>query len=241
MLEFGGTNLSFYGKDWEQTINIIQRHPGRIIFLCDDPDLPFLWNLLPHENWSRWTVAVNAVNLDNTRNKLGIPPKANVIDLPFHGGMTPQPFTDGPIRQAIYYGRPNGRSRTLLPYLSSGLITVAGREKDWAELNPTLVTPPEQKDRAQFYRQYQACLAVYDQKHAITGWRTGRAYHALNAGIPVAAPVGNTALNWAWPLNGTHDLVTLLKASPESRKIAHARQLKNAYADLGPTYESLNL
>ena len=228
MLEFGGMNLSFFRKDWDRTIELIKSHPGRIIFITDDPDLTFVWNELPDEDYSRWTVAVNAVNLDECREVLKVPEAAAVVDWPFHLGMIPRDFVDGELKEAVYYGRPNGRSKLLAPYVTSGAIVVAGREKEWGA-SVSLIAPPEQKDRQEFYRHFRACLAVYDNKHLLTGWRTGRAYHALLAGIPVAAPAGNRGLAWAWELNGLYDLAALLRMPARSREMVWEQQLEAAY------------
>lgn len=239
MLEFGGNNLMFNRKAWEETFAIIKQHKGKIVFLNDDPDLPFLWKELPNEDWSRWTVAANAVNTHAVRARLGVPAKANVIDIPFHDVLPQREFHNGVNSTAIYYGRPNGRSKVLAPFLSSGIVTIAGKPEEWT--NETVVPAPEQKNRSDFYRQWRACLAIYDNKHADTGWRTGRAYHALLAGIPVAAPRFNAGLNWTYPANYPSDLGQLLIKSVDERREIHAQQVIDAKADITEAYTALGL
>jgi hypothetical protein len=58
---------------------------------------------------------------------------------------------------------------------------------------------------------------VFDGKHKDSGWRTGRAYHALYAGIPVCAPAGNAGLNWCFPANTAEDISKFAKLSVEQR------------------------
>lgn len=241
MLEFGGMNLMFNKKAWEETFAIIRAHKGKIVFLCDDPDLTFLWKEMPDEDWSRWTIAANATEVESVRLKLGVPAKAKVIDLPFHELLEQQPYSEGDKAVAVYYGRPNGRIRTLTPYLQSGMVTVAGRAEEWNDPSIQIVEAPAQKNRAEWYKQWRACFAMYDQKHALCGWRTGRAYHALLAGIPVVAPRGNPALSWAWQLDDTMNLRTFLRMEPQLRKDIHALQVEDAKADIEAALQELGL
>lgn len=239
MLEFGGNNLMFNKKAWEETFAIIKQHKGKIVFLNDDPDLPFLWKELPDEDWSRWTIAANAVNTDAVRKRLNVPTAAKVIDIPFHAVLRQREFADGINTTAIYYGRPNGRSKVLAPFLSSGIVTIAGKQEEWG--NEIVVPAPEQKNRSEFYRQWRACLAIYDGKHADTGWRTGRAYHALLAGIPVAAPRGNRGLAWAFPADYPNELAQLLRMDKNQREELHAQQVIAATGDIETAYIALGL
>jgi len=87
MLEFGGTNLQFYQKYWDKTVEMIKSHKGRVIFLNDDPDLPFLWELLPDEDWSRWTIAANATECNEVATILKCPIGTTTVDLPMASGM----------------------------------------------------------------------------------------------------------------------------------------------------------
>jgi hypothetical protein len=239
MLEFGGNNLMFNKKAWEETFVIIKQHKGKIVFLNDDPDLPFLWKELPNEDWSRWTIAANAVNTAEVRKRLGVPAKAKVIDIPFHEVLAQRDFADGINPTAIYYGRPNGRNKVLAPFLTSGIVTIAGKPEEWKDV--PVVPAPEQKNRSDFYRQWRACLAIYDGKHADTGWRTGRAYHALLAGIPVAAPRGNQGLAWTYPANYSHELVPLIRMSVDERRALHRQQITAASEDIETAYIALGL
>ena len=53
LIEFGGTNMQFYGDDIRQTMELLRRYNGMVLYLNDDPDLMLPWSLLPQENWSR--------------------------------------------------------------------------------------------------------------------------------------------------------------------------------------------
>jgi hypothetical protein len=239
LLEFGGANLLFNRKAWDETFVIIREHQGRIIFLCDDPDLPFLWKELPDEDWLRWTCAVNASQIEPTRLKLGIPAKATIVDTPFHALLEQQEFSDGTNPTAVYFGRPNGRMKSLMPFLQSGMVTIAGKKEEWKDDSLYIVPVPEQKERSDWYKRWRACFAMYDGKHAITGWRTGRAYHALLAGIPVAAPYGNPALDWVWRTDSPRDLGELLKQDAQTRKAIHEQQVQASKLDF--PFEALGL
>lgn len=229
MIEFGGINMRFYGDQWAETVRMIKAHLGPIVFLCDDPDLSFPWDLLSESQageWSRWTVVVNCKDTRAARFILKVPNNARVVDYPMHSGVTPLSpvsLTDMRVQKqrAVYIGRAIGRTKLLRHIMESEsgqYLTIAGRMEEWKGLirptqaieegnDPLFVDIPEQRDRALFYRSYKACLALYDQAHQMTGWRTGRAYHAVLAGTPVIAPVGNPALNkWTHPLQMAGDI-----------------------------------
>lgn len=219
MLEFGGTNLQFYQKYWDKTIEMIKAHKGRIIFLNDDPDLPFLWNLLPDEDWSRWTIAANATNCAEVAEILKCPTGSTTVDLPMASGMEFAEFHAGTIPKVVYIGRPNGRTKYFKEFTSSRNLQIAGKEAEWEDFESLEIWPnPQQRDRRKFYQQFHGCLAVYDDKHKKSGWRTGRAYHALYAGIPVCAPAGNNGLNWCYPTDNKEQLDKFALYPEELRK-----------------------
>lgn len=220
MLEFGGTNLQFYQKYWDKTVEMIKAHKGRVIFLNDDPDLPFLWELLPDEDWSRWTIAANATNCDEVAKILKCPIGSTTVDLPMASGMEFAEFHAGGIEKAVYIGRPNGRNKYFKEYVKSPELQVAGKEAEWDDYKEqiTVLENPQQRDRRKFYQQYNGCLAVYDDKHKNSGWRTGRAYHALYAGIPVCAPKGNNGLSWCFPIESAADISKFAKLPVELRQ-----------------------
>lgn len=224
-LEFGGTNLQFYGAAWQQTIKLIQQHRGKIVFLCDDPDLPFLWKLLPNENWSRWIIAANATNPKEVATILKCPVGCKVIDMPMSANVTFADYHEGQIAKAIYIGRPNGRGKYFNEFAKCEDLQIAGKAKEWiAYPNVHVKDNPQQKHRRHFYRQYQACLAVYDEKHKNCGWRTGRAYHALYAGIPVISPKGNDGLSWTYPIQNASDITNFIKMSALQKQEIWSKQ-----------------
>lgn len=207
IIEFGGNNLRFYEKDWLKTVEMIKCHQGQILFLIDDPDLSFLWHLLPEEDWTRWIIAANAVNPSEVRQILKVPTGAKVIDYPMMPDNNDLKFYAKENNKLIYVGRPNGRKKYFNDYTKCPDLQIAGQAKDWKDYEAIQLLPyPQQKHRKQFYQQFSGCLAISDNKHMRTGWRTGRAYHALNAGIPVCAPIGNAGLNWCSTITGLSDL-----------------------------------
>lgn len=219
MLEFGGTNLQFYQKYWDKTVEMINAHKGKIIFINDDPDLGFLWELLPNEDWNRWTVAANAVNSKEVGETLKCPVGVRVVDYPMDGGMEFAEFHSGIHKQVVYIGRPNGRAKIFKELTQSSNLTIAGKPEEWSDYpSIDVVKNPSQKDRREFYQNYAGCLAVYDGKHKSCGWRTGRAYHAVYAGIPVCAPEGNIGLSWCHPVNTASQLTDFANLSNETRE-----------------------
>jgi len=238
MLEFGGTNYNFYKKDWDETINIVKKFKGKIIFINDDPDLPFLWHLLDNEDWSRWTVAVNAINIDACKKVLRCPQKIKVIDLPMFIGLKFNDFNHNNSAEMIYIGRPNGRKKFFNEFLQCKQLKIAGKTKEWIGYQTILVDIPLQKNRIPFYRNYNSSLCVYDKKHALCHWRTGRAYHAIISGIPVCSVAGNYGLNWCYPVTTHQDLTDLINSSQEFRKNLWLKQ-KTFLEKIEYNYDSL--
>ena len=225
-LEFGGTNLQFYGNDWELTVKFIDRHKGFVWFVCDDPDLSFLWNLMPDENWDRWTILANAVNADATLKALKAPEGVGFMHVAMDKYMEADTFSPGFIPKVVYIGRNQGRTEYFKEYTKSPYLRIAGKPTEWEDYpNLTLVDVPLQKDRRRFYRNYYGCLAIYDKKHKETGWHTGRAYHALYAGIPVLVPPGNDGLAWGYPVNNYIDIEKFILLSAEEREVIWQNQL----------------
>ena len=218
VLEFGGTNQQFYGDYWLKTIEIVKKHKGRIIFINDDPDLPFLWKLLPDEDWSRWTLAVNAANSLKAKEILKTPKAVKAVDYPMNSGMPFAEFYEGKIPKAVYIGRASGRKDYFKEFLKSDKLDIAGKEAEWIGFDCNVIPNPQQRLRRAFYAQYRACLAVFDDKHKDSGWRTGRAYHALYAGIPVIAPEGNAGLFWCAKVKQAQDIDVFVNQPKEVRK-----------------------
>jgi hypothetical protein len=186
--------------------------------LNDDPDLPFLWELLPDEDWSRWTIAANAVNCAEVAKILKCPTLSTTVDLPMASGMEFAEFHAGGIEKVVYIGRPSGRAKYFKEFTQSPELQVAGKPTEWTDFPEVEVAEnPQQRDRRKFYQTYNGCLAVFDGKHKESGWRTGRAYHALYAGIPVCAPSGNAGLNWCFPANTADDISKFAKYTVEQR------------------------
>lgn len=225
-LEFGGTNLQFYGNDWELTTKYVHDHSGFVWFVCDDPDLSFLWNLMPDEDWERWTILANAVNADATLQALKAPEGVGFMHVAMDKYMEADSFSPGTIDKVVYIGRNQGRSAHFKNFGKSPYLQIAGKAKEWEDYPLlSLVDVPQQKDRRKFYRDYYGCLAIYDKKHKETGWHTGRAYHALYAGIPVLVPPGNDGLSWGYAVNDYTDLEKFVNLSVEERQAIWQKQL----------------
>jgi hypothetical protein len=225
-LEFGGTNLQFYGNDWELTTKYVDFHKGPVWFLCDDPDLSFLWNLTPNEDWNRWTILANAVNAEATLQALKAPDGVKFEHIPMDKYMEADSFNAGSIPKVVYIGRNQGRSAYFKTFGNSPYLRIAGKAKEWEDYPEiTIVDVPQQKNRRKFYRDYYGCLAIYDKKHKETGWHTGRAYHALYAGIPVLAPPGNSGLDWCYPVSDCSDIEKFIDLSVEERQAIWQNQL----------------
>jgi hypothetical protein len=224
--EFGGTNLQFYGKDWEVTLDYLKKHSGFVWFVCDDPDLSFLWNMVENEDWERWTILANAVNADATLQALKAPEGVGFMHVAMDKYMEADSFSTGTIKKVVYIGRNQGRSAYFKNFGKSAYLQIAGKPKEWEDYpDLTLVDVPQQKDRRKFYRDYYGCLAIYDKKHKETGWHTGRAYHALYAGIPVLVPPGNDGLSWGYAVNDYTDLEKFVNLSVEERQAIWQKQL----------------
>ena len=225
-LEFGGTNLQFYGKDWQITVDYVKKFTGVVWFICDDPDLPFLWNLIPNENWERWTVLANAVNSDATLRALKAPSGVKFMHVAMDKYMEASSFFSGSINKVVYIGRNQGRSAQFKNFGKSPYLQIAGKAKEWEDYpNLTVVDIPQQKDRRKFYQNYYGCLSIFDKKHKETGWHTGRAYHALYAGIPVLVPPGNEGLSWGYTVNDPSDIEKFIHLTVDERRIIWQKQL----------------
>lgn len=183
MVEFGSSNERFNGADLTETMRIANAHKGLGIFLCDDPDLPFLWDRL--HDVSKWVAWTNARYPEPIGKQPAIVPS---LDFPFAAVLTPPPLQ--PNRAAasdelVYLGRPNGRAKSLRMVLSSGVpLRVYSKPADWDGFDVVVGEPPSQPKRRAWYASKGASLVLADAKHKRMGFRTGRAYHALLAGTP---------------------------------------------------------
>jgi len=200
VVEFAGLNMAWYGDDWRNAAELVRNHKGRVLFICDDPDLPLPVDMFAGEDWSRWMFAANAVNVDATAEHLHVPSGATAIDLPLVGEYRDR-LRVAPAyehRSLVYIGRNSGRSAVFKKLLPCEGLTIAGREAEWKSYGSVinLVDVPEQAQRAEFYRRYLGGYVVFDKVHQRLGWRTGRAYHAHAAGVPVWAADLNNGMPW---------------------------------------------
>lgn len=192
MIEFGSANTRFYGKDLEETQALAQKHMGQIIFICDDPDLPYLWQTVKNPSqWSCWYNAVKPPHLG------GQPFGVKSYDLPFSSLQAYSlPKSSYQNEKLVYIGRPGGRGETIRNLLvDQAPWRVFGKQAEWDAWGVMVRPAPDQPKRKEFYADQIGCLALADSKHKTTGWRTGRAYHAMLAGCPSLIEADHVCLN----------------------------------------------
>lgn len=180
-VEFGSANKSFYGDDLDETIKMVEQHMGQIVFLNDDPDLPYLWDTLKSsKNWSCWYNAYHGKPFGKQ------PADIKIFDMPFSSLQKENyPSKAYQADAMVYIGRPNGRAAIVKKLIASQTKwRVFGKQKEWDDYGLIAHTPPDQPNRQEFYSKQIGCLVLADKKHKEMGWRTGRAYHAFAAGCP---------------------------------------------------------
>lgn len=206
MIEFGSSNQSFYGADLVKTLEMTRKHKGKIIFLNDDPDLPFIWEgVKEFKNWSCW---YNAYKPEPFGHQPFVIP---CYDFPFSSLMNAlEPVDDYKKDALVYIGRPNGRTK-MVKYLlaNSAPWKVYGRKEEWEEFGIMTHQAPNQPQRAEFYQHSLGCVVLADAKHKKMGWRTGRAYHALMAGCPAVVEWDHTSLTAFHKFQDVSDLKAL--------------------------------
>lgn len=208
VFEFAGLNKVFFEKDLEETARIAREHSGICVFICDDPDLPFLWDVVSKTSRQRWFALYNA----KYPKKVSIgkqPDFVESLDLPLPlleagvaGFMKPQAYSLEQLqsKSLVYFGRPNGREKVLSSVLSTpGVgLRIFGKDADWVSIKEKygvrIHEPPTQDQRRLWYSQQLASVVLADEKHKRFGWRTGRASHALLAGCPAIVEKSHTAL-----------------------------------------------
>jgi len=232
LLEFSGNNLNFYEKDYNHTLKLIEKHNGKIIFVCDDPDLPFLWKLLKNEDFSRWDIWINAKNKEKAREILKIPDKCQVYDIPFHQFLKPTNQSNYKIKKIIYIGNNTGRKKIFQELINSPNLIISGREKEWQDYNVQITLMPDQKDRKQFYKLFFASLCVNDTKHLDSKWRTGRFYHGLYSGLPILTVKNYSSVN-GYEIENFKDLDNFTTISDEYRLKIWQKQIDYATQDKG--------
>jgi hypothetical protein len=235
MVEFGSSNRQFYAKDLDAIGATTVQHVGPIVFVCDDPDLPYVWSGIPADRLDRWTVWMNATR---PQAFAGMPTSMRVLDAPFASLLQPAAEVSRPgYDKLVYIGRTMGRDKVLkaLTREASEAFVACGRPAEWTRYAGTkLMDSPPQTERSAFYRRFLGSLVLADAKHKRLGWRTGRAYHALYAGCPAVVETDHDALPFA--RFGTpaelRSLVALWRRMPEVRQTAWETQLTLARADV---------
>lgn len=191
MIEFGSSNINFYGPALAETAKLFQQHQGPVVFLCDDPDLPFhAWGTDRRSNVFQWLNCTLPAPLKSPDWVINLDMPFSALQSPSRNALRPAQPGDG-IAQAVngelaYIGRPGGRTKAIKALLAEKIPFVAyANAKEWKGFDVEVRPAPAQVDRAAFYAEQLGCLALADSKHKRFGWRTGRAYHAALAGCPV--------------------------------------------------------
>lgn len=175
-VEFGSTNTQFYGEDIKKTIELVNHYKEnnkKVIFLCDDPEL------VP-KDVSEWATEmwVNA-----NENACSILWKLPCKSFYFHALIQKLPYSTNHNNKIIYWGGSSGgREDTLAKLQRIYDIEVFGKQKEYTKIK--VKEGPNQDKRMEFYSNFKFCLSLRDNKHIKLGWKTGRHYHAINAGIP---------------------------------------------------------
>jgi hypothetical protein len=203
MIEWSLTNWVFVREDIAETARYVQLHKGPIVFLCDDPEMlgscfdPRTVSLFAQKNYQRWTLWLDTpFTSAQLSSQLRYPRDAKVVDAPFAALLSPAAKVSVPsIQSIVYSGRgTGGREETLLELQKQLKVQVHGRTKEWKGLTP-VGDSPSQSTRANFYAQFVGGLVLADVQHKATGWRTGRAFHAIRAGIPVMVESAHKVLS----------------------------------------------
>lgn len=232
-IEFGSSNAQFYGDDLVETQRMVREHQGRIVYLCDDPDLPYVWKTAPVDD--RWSVWMNA---RRGQPFGGQPETIPIFDAPFASLLTEPLEEDIATGEGlpVYIGRPKGREKMFKALLDHGVgFDVAGREAEWKDFPVKVVPAPEQSARPAFYRTRMASLVLSDKKHKKMDWRTGRAYHALYAGTPALVEGEHAVLGETFtPFADPRSLEILFEVwrDPVTRFYAWKAQMERARKDL---------
>lgn len=208
MIEFGSANQQFYGEDLAGTLGMAARHKGRIIFINDDPDLPYLWKSVPIERQKRWVCWYNATQPQPFG---GQPAHLPMRDFPFGALVPMQAPRDASDDALVYIGRPQGREKQVDALVAAQApVRWYAKPKEYARWPQIQVqAPPQQPQRAAFYSRQLACLALADAKHKRMGWRTGRAYHAVAAGCPALSSLDHPGINWALHYAEPRELIAM--------------------------------
>jgi hypothetical protein len=210
VLEFGPSNGSWYKEDYAFTQSVCQEYTGPIVYLCDDPDLlkPSVCRYVPQDDWSRWTFLLNCQRPELAPKVLNAPAEATYAEFNPSVGMPLDAYAPAELELLCYPGRPGGRKAQCQAMVDSECVQVVGNQAEWKGYLTTVMPSPQQANRRAFYRQFAGLICAFDKTHAELGWRTGRAYHALCAGVPVFAFPGNPALWWTQLVDNAKDITT---------------------------------
>ena len=175
-LEFASINEKFHERYLDVTRAMLRDRAKDTILILDDPDLfpkkdPFIYK----------DVWVNAEDPEACAARFGQP----CTSFPVYGLQTPQEYSETHNGKAVYYGGSScsrGRKAAALKVALEDKLDIYGAQKEYKEM--TVLEPPKQVDRKNFYRQYGACINFNDNLHKQLKWNTGRKFHSILAGTP---------------------------------------------------------
>jgi hypothetical protein len=214
VIELGFVQSHKY-KTLRKVSDLVNDHEGPIFYINDDPEHWLQWKWmnergdLIHEDWSRWTIIVNAIHTNRIAEAFPIPNKARIISTPLHTYMTLNDYCNVGNNKLIYHGGVSGRENQVRDLVRTDTLNVYNdRNNLWKSMFPEVIIheAPKQSERMSLYRNHDGCLALYDYIHKECGWHTSRAYHALYSGIPVCGPPGNDALDWIYPVTNKEEV-----------------------------------
>lgn len=186
IIEFGSNNTLSYGDDIQETLELCNNTNCHKIFICDDPDLPFLWSKVNASEFSAWYNCLNPPKIKDVK----------VYDFPF--SSLQKPISIAPMynkSKLVYIGRPFGREKEIEQLIKGKVPWMPyGDKKHWEQINIAVGQAPSQSVRGNFYNKSIGSIVLYDQKHAKLGWRTGRAFHSALSGCPAIVFGGNENL-----------------------------------------------
>ena len=226
-IEFGSNNTLSYGDDLKETVDLVKKYKGTKIFLCDDPDLPFIWRSFDKEeleNFSCW------LNCCSPKYFGGCPEYIPLYDFPFSSlqkNIDPSSYYNKDY--FVYIGRPNGREKEISILIENKIPwRVYGDPKHWAKFNIRVLQPPTQPMRAMFYNKVLGSIVLADKKHRDLGWRTGRAYNAILSGCPALVEGSHPGLSKINNFNSVSELSSFFEKwkDPVKRKKDWIQQLE---------------
>lgn len=223
-IEFGGLNKVFFEKELAETAHFARKHCGKVVFLCDDPDLFCPWELFIGCDFNNWILALNSPTMCDIRKPKGV----KFVDLAFGSLLNIKEQEQPTVNKIVYSGRSDGRMKTLKAISKAkGYIAIYGKPEEWDGTGWKVAdAPPPQPKRSAFYGQALASLGLASAKHKKIGWRTGRVEHSIAAGTPALIESDNFMFKGSPVFKSANDIANWWKKlqKPEERFRVWANQ-----------------